>query len=91
MNKLTLTMITVAISGAMVASTALAQRSTSGRPERASRSQSSKETRKPRRPALQIGDLAPTFKLKTRDGKQETDIASFRGKRPIILFFGSYT
>jgi len=85
-------MMAVAISSAVVASsTAFAQRSTSDRPQRASRSQSSRETGNPRRPALQVGDLAPTFKLKTRDGKQETDIASFHGKKPIILFFGSYT
>jgi len=37
------------------------------------------------------GQKAPPFTLKSVDGKQETDLASFRGKRPVILFFGSYT
>jgi len=41
--------------------------------------------------APKVGDLAPTFKLKSLDGKSETDIASFRGKKPVVLFFGSYT
>lgn len=38
-----------------------------------------------------VADLAPVFKLKSLDGKSETDVASFRGKRPVLLFFGSYT
>ncbi len=38
-----------------------------------------------------VADIAPVFKLKSIDGKIETDVASFRGQRPIILFFGSYT
>ncbi len=41
--------------------------------------------------APKVGDLAPTFTLKSSDGKRETSLASFRGKRPVILFFGSYT
>ena len=40
---------------------------------------------------LKVGEVAPVFKLKSLDGKQETDLASFQGKRPVILFFGSYT
>jgi len=41
--------------------------------------------------APKIGDAAPTFKLKSPDGKSETDLASFRGSKPVVLFFGSYT
>ena len=41
--------------------------------------------------ALKVADMAPTFKLKSLDGKQEIDLASFRGKKPVVLFFGSYT
>ena len=41
--------------------------------------------------ARRIGDEAKTFKLKSMDGKSESDLASFRGKRPVVLFFGSYT
>jgi len=38
-----------------------------------------------------VCDMAPTFKLKMLDGKKQVDLKSFRGKRPVILFFGSYT
>ena len=41
--------------------------------------------------APKVGVEAPVFKLKSLDGKRETDLASFRGQRPVILFFGSYT
>ena len=41
--------------------------------------------------SLKTGQEAPPFTLKSIDGKQETNLASFRGKRPVILFFGSYT
>ena len=46
-----------------------------------------------RRPdnAPRAGELAPTFVLKSLDGKSETDLASFRNKKPVVLFFGSYT
>ncbi len=44
------------------------------------------------RPAgLKIGDVAPTFQLKSLDGKAETDLDSFKGKKPVVLIFGSYT
>ena len=38
-----------------------------------------------------VGHMAPTFKLKALDGKQEFDLGGFRGKKPVVLFFGSYT
>jgi peroxiredoxin len=38
-----------------------------------------------------VGQAAPTFKLKSLDGNSATELASFNGKRPVILFFGSYT
>ncbi len=40
---------------------------------------------------LKVGDVAPTFKLKSIDGKEETDLAVFKGEKPVVLFFGSYT
>ena len=42
--------------------------------------------------ALKVGEAAPDFKLK-RLGSQvgEVQLASFRGRKPVILFFGSYT
>ncbi len=41
--------------------------------------------------SLKVGDLAPSFKLKSLDGKSETDLQQYRGKKPVVLFFGSYT
>ncbi len=41
--------------------------------------------------ALQVGDTAPLFKLKSLDGSSETDLVSFREKKPVVLLFGSYT
>jgi len=38
-----------------------------------------------------VGSTAPVFKLKTLDGKGEFDLETFNGKKPLILFFGSYT
>lgn len=41
--------------------------------------------------ALKVGQMAPTFSLNSPDGKQAFTLKDFRGKRPVILFFGSYT
>ncbi|MFC1534570.1 hypothetical protein ACFL7M_14540 [Thermodesulfobacteriota bacterium] len=41
--------------------------------------------------APKVGDIAPTFKLMSLDGKQAFDLEKYRGKRPVVLFFGSYT
>ena len=38
-----------------------------------------------------VGEEAPNFKLKSRDGKLEVELASFRGKKHVALIFGSYT
>lgn len=41
--------------------------------------------------APKVGDTAPAFTLKSHDGKSETSLASFKGEKPVVLFFGSYT
>ncbi len=41
--------------------------------------------------APKVGEMAPTFKLMSLDGKKETDLASFKDNIPVVLFFGSYT
>ena len=41
--------------------------------------------------APQVGDVAYLFKLKTVEGDKEVDLASFKGDRPVAIFFGSYT
>ena len=41
--------------------------------------------------ALKVGEIAPNFKLKSLDGKSETELSEFKGKKPVVLIFGSYT
>lgn len=41
--------------------------------------------------AVRVGDTAPDFKLKTKDGSREVQLSGFRGKRPVVLVFGSFT
>jgi len=43
----------------------------------------------PKRPY--VGDMAPSFKLMSPDGKSEVDLDKIKGKKPIALFIGSYT
>ena len=40
---------------------------------------------------LRIGDSAPDFHLNSLDQKTEMALASFRGAKPVVLIFGSYT
>jgi len=40
---------------------------------------------------LKPGDAAPDFRLKVRGGEQVIQLASFRGRKPVALVFGSYT
>ena len=44
-----------------------------------------------RRGRLQVGDLAPDFKLKTRDRSAEVRLSSIRGQKSVVLVFGSHT
>jgi len=37
------------------------------------------------------GDLAPDFTLPTLDHSRKITLSSFRGERPVVLVFGSYT
>jgi hypothetical protein len=38
-----------------------------------------------------VGEMAPDFDLPTADRKTRVRLASFRGKQPVVLIFGSYT
>jgi hypothetical protein len=38
-----------------------------------------------------VGDPAPDFTLITRDGKSKVALSDYRGKKPVVLLFGSYT
>ncbi len=38
-----------------------------------------------------IGDRAPGFTLQTHDGTQTVRLSDYRGKKPVVLIFGSFT
>ena len=40
---------------------------------------------------LKAGDLAPDFRLPTYDKSSLVQLSKFRGDRPVVLIFGSYT
>lgn len=40
---------------------------------------------------LRTGALAPTIELATLSGAETFDLSDFRGDKPVVLFFGSYT
>jgi thiol-disulfide isomerase/thioredoxin len=40
---------------------------------------------------LRTGDKAPEFTLSTPDGARVVRLEEFRGKKPVVLIFGSYT
>jgi len=40
---------------------------------------------------VQPGDIAPDFRLPTLDHQSAVELSSFRGSRPVVLIFGSYT
>ena len=41
--------------------------------------------------SLKVGQKAPDFKLTLIDGKKSVKLSSFKGKKPVVLVFGSYT
>jgi hypothetical protein len=41
--------------------------------------------------SLRPGDMAPDFRLPTLDRKETVQLSSYRGSRPVVLVFGSYT
>ncbi len=40
---------------------------------------------------LKVGDPAPDFDLKERDGVARLHLSSFKDQKPVALVFGSYT
>ncbi len=40
---------------------------------------------------LKVGDTAPDFTLTTQDGKSTVTLSAYRGKKPVVLIFGSLT
>ncbi|HLJ49362.1 MAG TPA: hypothetical protein VKU01_25290 [Bryobacteraceae bacterium] len=40
---------------------------------------------------IHAGDVAPDFELQTLDKSATVRLSSFRGSKPVVLIFGSYT
>ncbi len=40
---------------------------------------------------LKVSSSAPDFRLRTPDKKSWVQLSSFRGQKPVVLVFGSYT
>jgi peroxiredoxin len=38
-----------------------------------------------------VGEMAPDFELTDVTGTQTVRLSDFRGKRPVVLLFGSFT
>jgi thiol-disulfide isomerase/thioredoxin len=43
------------------------------------------------RDTLRVGDMAPDFSLTSLDGKKQVRLSDYRGAKPVVLIFGSYT
>ena len=41
--------------------------------------------------SLNVGDAAPDFDLQTVDKQSRVKLSNYRGSRPVVLVFGSYT
>ena len=44
-----------------------------------------------RRGEVKVGDVAPDFSLEQLDNKNTVQLSAFRGEKPVVLVFGSYT
>ena len=42
-------------------------------------------------PNVALGSPAPDFRLPTLDHRSTVQLSSYRGSRPVVLVFGSYT
>jgi hypothetical protein len=40
---------------------------------------------------LRVGNKAPDFSLETYDKTSRVQLSAFKGKKPVVLVFGSYT
>ena len=40
---------------------------------------------------IELGQKAPDFTLKSLDGKKTIKLSDYKGKKPVVLVFGSYT
>ncbi len=82
--------LTIAVLGVLGAG-AMAQDSTPRRPNTPEERQAMRERMARNDKAPKVGQLAPPIKLNSLDGEKSFDLAANIDKRPVILFFGSYT
>jgi len=47
--------------------------------------------RRPREGGLKVGDPAPDFELPLLGSEGKVKLSAFKGDRPVVLIFGSYT
>ena len=82
--------LTMAMLGVLGAA-AMAQEATPRRPRTPEDMQKLREQMARNDKSPKIGQLAPAIKLKSLDGETSFDLAANMDKRPVLLFFGSYT
>ena len=58
---------------------------------RAGRLERPLENRQPLLEAPALGEVAPDFELRSPDGLTSVRLSSFRGNKPVVLIFGSFT
>ena len=82
--------MTMALLG-LLAGAALAQERSPGQPRNREEMRERRGRMSSDAKALKVGQLAPAIKLTSLDGEKSFDLAANIDKRPVILFFGSYT
>ncbi len=82
--------VTVALLG-LFGGAAIAQDATPRQPRTQEEMQELREKMRRQDKAPRVGQSAPAIALKSLDGEKTFDLATNIDKRPVILFFGSYT
>ena len=86
-------LMAAALVAVLFAQPAMAQRDQQQRDDAKSKQQDPKQQRRGRGmrrgrqsdDAPKVGDFAPTFTLNSMDGKSETNLAEFKGVKPVVL------
>ena len=66
-------------------------RGSPSKPPKKKRKRGGKKARGHEEGTLKVGDVAPGFNLKILKSEERVHLASFAGKQPVALVFGSYT
>lgn len=84
--KIRITSLSIVLIAGLILSESLDVNSATGKRDRGRRGRQARIDNAPK-----FGDVAPLFTLESQDGKSKTSLADFKGKKPVVLFFGSYT